>query len=395
MTLEDVPECGLPEMRRTMVCCRTPLWILTNGVLSCVLIMGVAPNAQSGALPDVRPDITLASETVGWDAIAGAVLAVFDKADVVALGEAHRRKQDSDLRIALVRHPDFPKKVRNIVVEFGNSLYQPTLDRYIRGESVPLAELQAVWQNTTQVGLWDSPLYAQFFAAVREVNLKLPESRRLRVLAGDPAIDWTSVRDRTAYDRAMVRRDDSPASIVRDQVLAKGQKALLIYGPGHLYRTGGITKALQDRHPGRIFVVGVIGGSNPVYEKFENALSSSRRPVLVPLRGTVFGSFGADEFLGGQLKVVKGLRPIRPLEALADLLGLGTQDAPKPQLQEVSPFHPKATLADVEDACVYLGGTADVEDLVEPDSAIYNRAPYQAEIDRRRKIIASGPGPGR
>jgi hypothetical protein len=379
-----------------MVCWRTPLWILTNGVLSCVLIIGVSPNAQGGALPDARPDIALPSETVGWNAIAGALLGVFDKVDVVALGEAHRRKQDSDLRIALVRHPDFPKKVRNIVVEFGNAFYQPTLDRYIRGENVPLAELQPAWQNTTQVGLWDSPLYAQFFAAVREINLKLPEIRKLRVLAGDPAIDWSSVRDRAAYDRAMVRRDDSPASIVRDQVLAKGQKALLIYGAGHLYRTGGITKALQDSHPGQIFVVGVIGGSNPVYEKFENALSSSRRPVLVPLRGTVFGSFSADEFLGGQLKVVKGLRPRRPLrEALEAFLGIGTQDAPKPQLQEVSPFHPKAILADVEDACVYLGGTADVEDLVEPDSPIDNRAPYQAEIDRRRKIIASGPGPRR
>jgi hypothetical protein len=252
------------------------------------------------------------------------------------------------------------------------------------------------WQNTTQVGIWDSPVYAHFFAAVREVNLRLPESRQLRLLAGDPAIDWSSVRDRAAYDRVMVRRDDSPASIVRTQVLAKGQKALSIYGAGHLYRTSGITKALQDSHPGQIFVVGVIGGSSPVYEKFENALSSSKRPVLVPLRGTAFGSFNANEFLGEHLRVVKGLRPRRPLrEALEDFLGLGTRDAPKPQLQEVSPFHPKATLADVEDACVYLGGTADVEDLVEPDSAIDNRAPYQAEIDRRRKIIASGPGPGR
>jgi uncharacterized iron-regulated protein len=376
----------------TMVCWRTPLWILTNGILSCVLIMGVSPNGQSGALPDVRPEIKLASETVGWGAIAGALLGVFDKVDVVALGEAHRRKQDSDLRIALVRHPDFPKKVRTIVVEFGNSLYQPTLDRYIRGENVPLAELQPVWENTTQVGVWDSPVYAQFFAAVREVNLKVPESQRLRVLAGDPAIDWSTVRDRVAYDRIMVRRDESPASIVRNQVLAKGQKALLIYGAGHLFRNGGITKALQDSHPGQIFVVGVIGGSNPMYEKFENALSSSKRPVLVPLRGTAFGSFNANELLGGQLRVVKVLRPRRPLDALADFLGLGTQDALKPQLQEVSPFHPKATLADVEDACVYLGGTADVEDLVEPDSAIYNRTPYQAEIDRRRKIIAFGRG---
>jgi len=33
----------------------------------------------------------------------------------------HRRSLDSDLRIALVRHPDFAKKVRSIVVEFAST----------------------------------------------------------------------------------------------------------------------------------------------------------------------------------------------------------------------------------------------------------------------------------
>jgi hypothetical protein len=166
----------------------------------------------------------------------------------------------------------------------------------------------------------------------------------------------------------------------------------LIYGSGHLYRTGGITKALHDSHRGQVFVVGVIGGNNPVYGKLEEALSTSKRPVLVSLRGTPFGSFSANEFLGGELKVVKGLRATHSLrEALANFFGRGTQDAPKLHLQEVPPFQPQATLGDVEDACVYLGGTADVGDLVKPDSAIYNQG-YQAEIDRRRTIIAAGPG---
>ena len=73
--------------------------------------------------------------------------------------------------------------------------------------------------------------------------------------------------------------------------------------------------------------------------------------------------------------MVKGLRRRSLREALENFLGIGAQDSPKPELQEVSPFHAKATLADVEDACVYLGGTADVEDLIEPDSATYNRGP--------------------
>jgi uncharacterized iron-regulated protein len=340
----------------------------------------------------MRPDIKLAAETVGLDAIAGTLLGMFDTVDVIAFGEAHRRKQDSDLRIALVRHPDFPKKVRNIIVEFANSRYQATLDRYIGGEDVPLAELRPVWQDTTQVGVWDSPLYAQFFAAVREVNRQLSAAQRLRVLAGDPPIDWTDIRDRHTYERVIVRRDDHPAFIVRSQVLARGQKALLIYGSGHLYRTGGITKTLQDSHPGKVLVVGVMGGNNPVYEQFDKALSSSGRPVLVSLRGTPFGSFSANAFLGGELKVVKGLSRRSPRETQQNVLSPWTQGASKSHLQEVPPFQPNATLADVEDACVYLGGTAAVDDRVEPDSTIYNNAQYQAEIERRRRIIAAGPG---
>lgn len=366
-------------------------WLLCT-FMCFTLICSGCYNARRSASPDIRPDIKLASETVGLDAIAGTLLGVFDKVDVIALGEAHRRKQDSDLRIALVRHPDFPKKARNIIVEFANSRFQPILDRYIGGENVPLAELQSVWRDTTQVGVWDSPMYAQFLAAVREVNLKLSDTQRLRVLAGDPPIDWINIRDRHSYERVMVRRDDHPASIVRSQVLAKGQKALLIYGSGHLYRTGGITKAVQDTHPGKLFVVGVMGGNNPVYEQFDKALSSSGRPVLVSLRGTPFGSFSANAFLGGELKAVQGLSRRSPRETRQNVLSPGTQGASKSHLQEVPPFQPNATLADVEDACVYLGGTAAVDDRVEPDSTIYNNPQYQAEIDRRRRIIAAGPG---
>src|SRR5258708_27252875 len=107
---------------------------------------------------------------------------------MVALGEAHQRKLDSDLRIAVVRSPDFAKKVRSIVIECGSTSEQSTLDRYIRGENISPAQLAQVWKTTTQAanGIWDSPIYADFFAAVRDVNSKLPADARVRVFGGDP-----------------------------------------------------------------------------------------------------------------------------------------------------------------------------------------------------------------
>src|SRR5262245_17162421 len=95
--------------------------------LSCTLGLPVVIQAQNFHLPD---------ESVGVDSIVRTLISVFDHVDIVALGEAHDRKVDSDLRIALVRHPDFPKKVRAIVVEFGSTTEQATLDRYIRGENI-------------------------------------------------------------------------------------------------------------------------------------------------------------------------------------------------------------------------------------------------------------------
>src|SRR5262245_124155 len=62
-----------------------------------------AQSAERSAPPKVR----LPDEAAGIDAIVSALISVYDEFDVVALGEMHDRRPDSDLRIALVRHPDF------------------------------------------------------------------------------------------------------------------------------------------------------------------------------------------------------------------------------------------------------------------------------------------------
>jgi hypothetical protein len=166
-------------------------------------------------------NLRLPDETTGVDAIARTLISAFDQVDIVALGEAHGRfRLDSELRIAMVRHPDFAKKVRSIVVEFGSTSEQSTLDRYIRGENVSRAQLEQVWKTTTQTpnGIWDQPIYAEFFAAVRDVNSKLPADARVRVFGGDPGPGDNRSRETAAV------------SVLKEQVLQKHGKALVIYG---------------------------------------------------------------------------------------------------------------------------------------------------------------------
>ena len=145
-----------------------------------------------------EPGSWLPDETAGLEKIVQALISAFDHADVVALGESHWNKLDSDLRIALVRDPEFPKKADFIVVEFASTSEQSILDRYIRGVDVPIVELQRVWRNTTQnFGVWESPVYAKFFAAVRDVN------QRLRQLSASGC--WREIPPQEARETATVR----------------------------------------------------------------------------------------------------------------------------------------------------------------------------------------------
>jgi len=301
------------------------------------------------------PTVRLPDEVAGLDGIARTLISAFDQVDIVALGEWHGRKLDSDLRIAVVRHPDFAKRVRSIVVEFGSTSEQSTLDRYIRGENISRAQLEQVWKTTTQAGngTWDSPVYAEFFAAVRDVNSKLPADARVRVFGGDPGPGDNRSRETAAV------------SVLKEQVLQKHSKALVIYGAAHFYRTMptdyisimgkdiGIARMLDVDYPGRTFVVIPVGGRldlppgitlsvYPDYQKVDRALKTPMRPVLVPLQRLPFRKFTAEEFIGG----------------LFSCRGPGGC---------VSVFQGSTlTLGEIADACVYVGGSAEVDTRAKP-----------------------------
>jgi hypothetical protein len=304
-----------------------------------------AQSPQSAAPPKFR----LPDESAGIDVIAQTLISAFDQADIVALGEWHGRiRLDSDLRIALVRHPDFAKKVRSIVVEFGSTTEQATLDRYIRGENVSRAQLEQVWKTTTQAanGIWDQTIYADFFAAVRDLNSKLPAAARIRVFGGDPGPGDNRSRETAAV------------AILTEQVLQKHGKALVIYGAAHFYRIFppaivssmgddiGLVRKLEMDFPGRTFVVIPVGrldrpravrtDIDPDFQKFDRALKTQVRPVLVSLQRLPFRDFNAEEFLGRTVTTCGG-----PGGCLSAFKGS------------------TLTLGQMADACIYVGGGAD------------------------------------
>jgi hypothetical protein len=176
---------------------------------------------------------------VPLDPIA-AILDAFRSHSVVALAEGnHGNEQGHAFRLSLIRDPRFAATVNDIVVEFGSARYQDLMDRFVRGDAIPDDALRQVWRNTAVAqAVWDAPIYEEFFRAVRAVNASLPRERRLRVLLGDPPLDWNVVHSREDLDKQVkdMARDRYPADLIRREVLAKRRHALLIYGDGHLSR---------------------------------------------------------------------------------------------------------------------------------------------------------------
>lgn len=239
-----------------------------------------------------RPAVFLPAESPGWEGTLDALLAAFDHVDVVALGEAHGRQADLDLRLRLVRHPAFSQKVRYIVTELGSAEHQRLVDRYLEGGDLAPAERQFARGTGA---------HAELIDAVREVNRGLTAARRLRVISASPSANDT--RDRT----------EVAVSILQEHVLQKNEKALVVFGAGHLWhREGGITKSLQAIIPGRVFVVESLatvasGQRTPAHDELDQALvslertvSSSKRPIVLSLRGTAAGMLVANPFYLGQ-----------------------------------------------------------------------------------------------
>ena len=196
-----------------------------SAVFTFLLAMSFALSGKTSttAAPKVNPAID-------------GVLALFQRKSVVVLCDHHGMAQEEDYYSALVGDPRFADTVGNLVVEFGGESSQGIIDGYVAGEDVPVNELRRVWTET--VGWVPGPTeigYINVFAAVRAANLHLPRERRIKVWLGEPKIDWSKINSFADLQPYFAQRDDNYVRIIRDEILAKKKKALLIIGTGHIF----------------------------------------------------------------------------------------------------------------------------------------------------------------
>lgn len=223
-----------------------------------------------------------------------AILDLLSLHQIVALGEGpHNNQQGHAFRLSLIRQPRFAEIVDDVVVEAGNARYQPLMDRYISGEDVPYQTLRRVWEDTTVPGtVWDKPMYHELYAAIRELNRARSSTRRLRVLLGDPPIDWALIRSAEQLNQFFPQRSRHAAAVIQREVLSKNRSALVIYGDGHLQGRGmpdsNSLLNVLERTPG--LHVFNISNSFADLRKLQSGVEKWSVPSLVMVKGTNIGA---------------------------------------------------------------------------------------------------------
>lgn len=274
------------------------------------------------------------------ESATAAVVRSFQNHDIVMFGEIHANKQEYEWLRSLVENPDFADRADDIVVEFGNSLYQKSVDRYVNGEEVPIEQVQKAWRNLVGAVGPPSPVYASLYQAVRQTNLKRPGGHRLRIVCGDPYIDWDKVKDREDIGPYLAHRDEWYAEVVKEEVLAKHHRALLVSGAGHFIRRNGPGLIEQELKQAGAKTFLIVAGTNSVGpDELDHRFDSWLAPAIVSLADNWVGDLPALPVTsgGGPANVRFGPAstpsataagsPLKLKEAADALLYLGPRDS--------------------------------------------------------------------
>ena len=333
----------------------------------------------SPTIPD-RKQIPISTEEPRLENANSAMIRLFQTHDIVMFGEVHDSKQEYEWLCKLVKTPGFADHVDDIVVEFGNPLYQKTVDRYIAGEDVPFDEVQKAWRNMVADAEPVSPVYGWLYKAVREANMQHPGKRGIRLLLGSPPGDWSKINNSADLAPYEAEKEQWYENVVKEEVLAKHRHALLIMGAWHFLR--GHDQALQfelaaqqhravpiDRAqlgPGNIERELRAAGADPYLVVFgtnaidnrgdvDKRFDSWPAPVIVPLSGNWVGALPAQPVITG------GHAPAIPL-----------------------------TLADQADALLYIAPCS-VLQTVHLSKADIEGTSYGQEMIRRDMILLGHP----
>ncbi len=306
-------------------------------------------------------------------ALADVVVEALEERWLIAIGENHGHRELYRELEKTLRDPRVQERVNDIVVEFGNALYQEVLDRYVSGNDINLEEVRPVWRNTivSPSAVWDSPVYEKFFISIRAINRELAPEKRYRILAGDPPVDWSLVTVREDL-QPHFRRSQHFVDVVRTEVIHRGRRAILLAGGAHLTRCNMIRR---NKHGIPVAEVSMV----------------SRLALHYPGAPYVIRSLGRFESINhARMAAV-------PAGQVISLPGTWLAELPANQVSRMrnfdgTPFvlYGDATLGTMADAIIYWGSPEE-NTFPEPPHSIYLDDQWWAELNRRSQIARGQP----
>lgn len=257
-------------------------------VLIVTMLVTIRPAAQSPAQPRVPAP---------QPAIDG-VLNALRANQLVAISDPHGSAAMHDFLRRLFADPRFAEIGADLVLEIGSARYQSLADAYVNGDDISEEALAEAWRNTTV----PNQLYAdpEWFRQVRRINAGRAPDRRLRIVLGDPPIDWAHVRTREDHFTWLAQRDSFPAALIQTEIIGRGRKGLIIYGHLHFqrrnvganfengdWRTETIVSLIERAGPTRVFTIWRL--EEQLLAVWPDA-ANWPAPAFVPVAGTSLGA---------------------------------------------------------------------------------------------------------
>ena len=128
------------------------------------------------------------------------------------------------------------------------------------------------------------------------MNLNLPPARRIRVWLGEPPIDWSTIHTSSDHMRYGAKRNEYPAALIDREIMARGKKALVIYGGGHFTRQPGnpfpgdrpIRARVEEKYPGSFYVIWAHSAAEPACQAEVSARTAglTRSMLIAPIKAT-------------------------------------------------------------------------------------------------------------
>jgi hypothetical protein len=345
---------------------------------------GAAAAAAGGML--AQPGTAAASVSAGpggpggpgpaASGLADAVFQAFETHQLVGIGDAESAgvqaafQEHHDVLQTLLADPRLPEVVDDIVIEYGNALYQDLIDSFVLGDAlVSDASLRLAWRNNCEspANTCDPPVVEQIYRRVRAINWPLPPGKRIRLLAGDPPIDWSKITTASQVLAFVGERDTYAASVIEKEVLARGRRALIHYGSAHLMHAvssvsyKSLVSIVEQQTGARVYSIADLVPLTGDPAGLGTRLAPYPRTTVIPAAGTWLAQFDAGDIFA----TVLGQPGKAPVGAFCGI-----------------PF------GEMLDAGLWLGQPSVLTQSV-PNPAIYLDPVYWAELQRRNAILGN------